>query len=190
MILGITGTNGAGKGTVVDYLVQKHGYTHYSSRAAITEEILKRDLEVNRTNLNEVATDLREKFGPSYIPDLYMKRAKEQGIQDYVIESIRNPFEAEAIKARGGKILIVDADKNIRYERITARASETDKVSFEEFVAQEDREMTSEDPTNPAKMSIHAVMAMADYTLENNGTLEELHAQIDALPLFNDSAVQ
>jgi dephospho-CoA kinase len=185
MILGITGTNGAGKGTVVDYLVQKHGYTHYSVRAAITEEIQKRGLELNRTNLNEVATDLREKFGPGYFGNLFIEKAKKEGIGNYIIESIRNPFEAENIKEHGGKILIVDADRDIRFGRITSRASATDGVTFEEFVAQEDREMTSEDSSNPAKMSIHAVMQMADYTLFNNGSIEELFAQIDALPIFS-----
>ena len=102
-----------------------------------------------------------------------------------VIESIRNPFEAKSLKEQGGIMLVVDADRKLRYERITSRASATDAVSFEEFCAQEDREMNSEDPTNPAKMSINAVMKMADFRIQNNGTLEELHAQIDALPIFN-----
>ena len=84
-------------------------------------------------------------------------------------------------------MLVVDADRKTRYDRITSRGSATDAVSFEEFCAQEDREMKSEDPTNPAKMSINAVIKMADYHLENNGSIEELHAQIDALPIFSDS---
>jgi dephospho-CoA kinase len=33
MIIGITGTDGAGKGAVVDYLVAQKGFTHYSGRA-------------------------------------------------------------------------------------------------------------------------------------------------------------
>ena len=36
-IIGITGTLGAGKGTIVDYLVQKKGYVHYSVRSFIAE---------------------------------------------------------------------------------------------------------------------------------------------------------
>ena len=184
MILGITGTNGAGKGTVVDYLVEKKGFTHYSVREAITEEIVRRGLEVSRPNLNEVATDLREIHGPGYFAELFVTRAKETGIDKVVIESIRNPIEAESLNSYGGKVLIVDANQKLRYERIISRASATDAVSFEEFCAQENREMQSEDPTNPAKMSINAVMAMADYKLLNNGTIEELQAQIDALPIF------
>src|SRR3989344_3951257 len=42
MIIGVTGTNGAGKGTVVDYLVSKKGFKHYSAREFIVEEVIKR----------------------------------------------------------------------------------------------------------------------------------------------------
>ena len=44
-IIGITGTIGAGKGTIVDYLVKEKGYVHYSVRAFIAEEIQRRGLE-------------------------------------------------------------------------------------------------------------------------------------------------
>ena len=44
IIIGITGTLGAGKGTIVDYLVKERGFVHYSVRAFITEEIEKREI--------------------------------------------------------------------------------------------------------------------------------------------------
>ena len=46
--IGITGTLGAGKGTIVDYLIQHRGFVHFSVRAFITEEINRRGREVNR----------------------------------------------------------------------------------------------------------------------------------------------
>ena len=39
MIIGITGTDGAGKGSVVDYLVKEKGFVHYSGRGVIVEAI-------------------------------------------------------------------------------------------------------------------------------------------------------
>jgi dephospho-CoA kinase len=179
MIIGITGTNGAGKGTVVDYLVKEKGFTHYSVREAITEEILRRGLPVNRTNLNEVATDLRRLHGPAYYAELFMERAQKGGVTDAIIESIRNPKEAEYIQAHGGVMLVVDADKHVRYERIQKRASETDRVSFEEFEKQEQREMVSENPSDPSYMNISAIFEMADSHVRNDGTREELHAQVE-----------
>ena len=180
MIIGITGTNGAGKGTVVDYLVEQKGFTHYSVREEITAEILRRGLEVNRPNLNEVATDLRKNNAPEYFTTVFLAQAERDGVTDAIIESIRNPKEAENIKAHGGFMLVVDADEHIRYERITSRGSATDSVSFEEFKAHEAREMTSENPDDPSYMDIGAVIRMADAVVENNGSLEELHAQVDA----------
>lgn len=42
LIIGITGTIGAGKGTVSDYLVNKKGFKHFSVREFLIKEINKR----------------------------------------------------------------------------------------------------------------------------------------------------
>ena len=75
-------------------------------------------------------------------------------------------------------LLAIDADQRTRYERIHVRQSELDSVTFEEFQAQEEREMEN---TEPHKQNIQAVIDQADHHLTNNGSLEELHAQIDAV---------
>lgn len=174
MIIGITGTNGAGKGTVVDYLVEK-GFTHYSAREFITEEIQERGLPVNRDNTRLVANSLRQEHGPAYIIESLYRRAQATG-GDAIIESLRVVKEAEFLKQNGGLIFAVDADRHVRYERVVGRGTELDKVSFGEFVEQEDREMNAPDAWD---MNIFGVMKVADYTLTNDGTLEELHSQVD-----------
>jgi dephospho-CoA kinase len=88
-----------------------------------------------------------------------------------VVESVRVPGEVEELKKAGGILLSVDADIEKRYERIVARKSETDQVSFEEFRENEEREMNSSDPD---KQNITAVMRMADIHLENNGSIDDL----------------
>jgi dephospho-CoA kinase len=180
MIIGITGTNGAGKGTVVEYLVEKSGFAHYSARAFLNEEVIRRGLPDNRSSLRDVANDLRKMHGPAYVHEQLFARATERG-GDAVLESVRAVGEAEFLKSKGALIGAVDADRKIRYERAVLRGSMTDKVSFEDFCIQEDREMAS---TEPWDMNVFGVMALADFTITNNGTLEELHAQIDALPIF------
>ena len=55
------------------------------------------------------------------------------------------------------------------------RGSETDKVSYEEFISNEKREMHNEDPT---KQNISRCMELADYVFSNNGSVEDLYKQI------------
>jgi len=177
MIIGVTGTNGAGKGTLPEYLKARHGFTHYSARAIIIEEIEKRGLPVDRTSMNQVANDLRRTHGPDVLVRRMLARAKEEG-RDAVIESVRAIGEAQFLKEEGAFVVAIDADRRVRYERIIKRGSETDQVSFEEFCLQEDREMAQEASYD---MNITGVMAMADYTLINNGTMEEFHAAIETM---------
>ncbi len=174
IIIGITGTLGAGKGTVVHYL-EENGFKHFSSRGFIVEELKKRDLPINRTEMAKVANQLRAERGPAYIVEaMYDKAAKQSKA---TIESIRNPGEVLALRQKKNFYLLsVDADPKLRYERIIKRGSVTDGVSFEKFIGDEEKEMHSDDPH---KQNIARCMAMADFKLYNNGTVEQLHNQIE-----------
>ena len=177
MILGVTGTIGAGKGTVVEYLVKEEGFAHYSVRDFLIQEIHKRGLAENRDSMREVANNLREKYGPSsVIESLYAKAAQEG--HDALIESVRAIGEADFLKGHGVKLLAVDADRKIRFDRVRMRASSTDDVDFDTFVMHEERELAS---TEPFDMNIIGVMAMSDYRIENDGSLEELHAKVEIM---------
>ena len=46
VIIGITGTLGAGKGTIVDYLVNKKSFYHYSVSGYLKEELQKQLLPI------------------------------------------------------------------------------------------------------------------------------------------------
>ena len=65
-----------------------------------------------------------------------------------VVESVRTVAEAQLLQGQpGARLLCVDAEIATRYERIVKRQSATDVgVSFEEFQADEDREMSNADP--------------------------------------------
>lgn len=173
MIIGITGTLGAGKGTVVEFL-KKKGFRHYSVRDFLTQEIRRRGLEPFRDNMVAVANELREKFGSSYIIEELSLRASKEG-SNAVIESVRCPGEVSALKKAGGLLFAVDADIETRYARIIERGSSTDKISFDEFVFHEQREMSSPDPN---KQNLQRCIEMADYVFKNDWTIEELHNKV------------
>ncbi len=178
VIIGITGTLGAGKGTIVDFLVKNKGFKHFSARNLIVEEIEKRGMINNRDSMVVVANDLREKLGAGYVAEELFKRAEKSG-ENAVIESLRTVGEIETLRKKGKFVLLaVDAEPKIRYQRVSVRGTSTDNVSFEKFLADEKKEMES---TDPNKQNLKKCIEMADFKIENNGTIEELNSKIEKI---------
>lgn len=177
-IVGITGTNASGKGTIVDYLVKNKNFTHYSVRAFLIQELEKRNLPVDRDHMRELGNELRANFGPAYIIEQLYAQAQEQG-GDAIIESIRAMGEVQNLKGKENFLLLsVDAEQKTRYERILKRGSETDSVTFEEFQIQEEKEMNN---TDPAKQNVAECMKLADLQIRNDGTFEDLYQKLDEI---------
>jgi dephospho-CoA kinase len=171
VIIGITGTLGAGKGTIVDYLIHERNFSHFSVRSFLLQRIKKLGLPENRDSMVMVANDLRKDNSPSYIVDELYAEAKARGT-NAVIESIRTPGEIESLRKKGRFYLFaVDAEPEIRFERIRLRASETDRVDLKTFLDNEAREMDSDDPN---KQNLRRCIDLADFRFENNGIIAML----------------
>jgi len=175
IIIGITGTLGAGKGTLVEYLKEHKGFLHFSVRDFLVEELKRRNMEVNRDTMTSLANELRANHSPSYITDQLYEQAK-QARQNSIIESIRTPGEITSLRAKGDFYLFaVDADPKVRYERISLRKSATDNIDFETFLSNEKREMTA---TDPNKQNLSKCIKEADFVFDNNGDLDKLFEQL------------
>lgn len=175
IIIGITGTLGAGKGTIVNYLVKNRGYKHYSVSGFLKDQLLEKKLEINRTNLQDIGNEIRKKFGSDYITRKLFEKAKKENV-DAVIESIRNPKEAEFIKSHDGFLFAVTADQKTRYQRIKSRGEEKDKVTFTEFKKQEKKELQSK---NPHAQNLPKCILLADYKFANNSTIKCLYEKVE-----------
>jgi dephospho-CoA kinase len=183
VIIGITGTLGAGKGEVVVCL-KKHGLVHFSARDFLAGEIVRRNMSVNRDSMTMVANDLRKSHSPSYIIERLFAVAVAQD-RNAVIESVRTPGEVDFLKKRSGItgenrffLIAVDADPKIRYERIVGRGSALDHVSFEKFLSDEAREMKSSDPT---KQNLGECILRADFTIKNDGDRSALAVEVERI---------
>jgi dephospho-CoA kinase len=176
IVIGITGTLGAGKGTIVDYIVREKDFEHYSVRAYLVEEIEKRGMIVNRDSMLEVANDLRASNSPSHVTDQLYHRALKSG-KNCVIESIRTPGEIESLRRkRNFYLFAVDARPEIRYRRIFARNSETDRIDYKTFMENDQREMDTNDPN---KQNLHKCIEMADFVFHNDGSIQALNQQLE-----------
>lgn len=179
MIIGVTGTYASGKDTISDYL-QKKGFFHFSLSDAIRGELDEIGLPRDRDTLIRVGNEYRQKFGN----DIWAKRAIEAvkaraGSKNCVLTSIRNSGEVAFLKKQKGFILInVDAPIETRYERAKARKrGDSDFVDLETFKKQEDKEKTG----TGSEQNLTEVGAMANYTIENSDTLDELYKKIERI---------
>jgi dCMP deaminase len=174
MIIGLTGKNGSGKTAVCDYL-RSRGFEYHSLSDAIRDEIRSKGEEITREKLIEVGTELREKSGPGILAERIL--AGLDNDHNYVIDSIRNPYEVEALRLRPDfTLLVLEADVPIRFERSRMRGRENAAQTIEQFMAEEARELESD---NPASQQLIATQQKADISISNNGTVEELHRCLD-----------
>ncbi len=84
-LIGLTGTNGAGKGETAAFFMAR-GYAYFSLSDIIREELRTRGESVSRDNLIRIGNELRARYGP----DVLARRtvAKIGGLA--IIDSIRN----------------------------------------------------------------------------------------------------
>lgn len=179
MIIGITGTLGAGKGTVVEYLVKQKGFRHIAvSDTFLAGEAARRGLIPDRVTRRNIANEFRAK-GPVALMEAVYILAKPfiDAGENVVMEPQHTAAEVGFIQSVGGIEFAVDASLETRYERISKRGSEKDGVSFEQFKAEQEFEMSQ---TDPNMNNLGAAMKKADTIFQNNGTQEELFTQVEA----------
>ena len=170
-LIGLTGTNGAGKGEAASFFMKK-GYAYFSLSDIIREELRKKGQKVTRDNLIRMGNRMRERSSPDFLARMVVKKIKGNA----VIDSIRNPKEIELLKRQEGFILLaLDAPAELRFKRVQKRGREESAASLQEFLSKEAQEMSqSEDG-----QQLQTCMKMADFLIRNDGTLEELHEKLE-----------
>jgi len=182
LLIGVVGLNGAGKDTVAHYLVKKYAFSHKDFGQAIRAELMvlgKNPLDRNEMVL--LANERRQKFGFNY----WAKRLLDGYTLDknLVLTSIRNPAEVDEIKAKGGVLIEVFADINVRFARTVERVKKDSNAhgdigSFEEFKSKEERELKS---TDPSKQQLLKCISSAKYRVNNNGSVGQLEEELEGV---------
>ncbi|MES2470798.1 MAG: nucleoside monophosphate kinase [Patescibacteria group bacterium] len=175
MNIGLVGHPAVGKDIVANFIVKNYGYSHVSTSDLIREYITEHNLGIaTREHMREVANNLRAKHGGGYLVELGLEKVNDKAI----ISGMRAVEEAAAFKKTGGVLLAVTAPLELRYTWTRGRARATDNITFEVFKEHEEVEANSKDA---GKQNVYAVMALADYTISNDGTLEELYGKIEGI---------
>ncbi len=178
MIVGITGTIGAGKGTVAAYLQEK-GFKHYSLSEFLAAEASRRGLPATRVNRRIIGNEYRHVGSTKLVEEVFHNATTdiERGV-NVIIEPEHTRAEVEYIQSKRGVVIAVDASLEVRYERIQKRGEAKDHVSFEEFVREQNRQMVS---SNPDENNLKDAITAADFRIENNASLHELYKAIDGI---------
>lgn len=176
-IIGVTGTNRAGKGLFSNFVVEKYGYHHFSANEFITDWLKTVGRQANsRQDLIDGGNDLRSTYSPDVIIRSLFTLAEYKRV-DAIIESVRNPQEAAFIKSQpDGLLVALDADLVKRYERGRKDGSIKDGVTIEGFIKLEEQEMTS---VEAGKQNLRKCIEMADVVFMNNETPEDLYRQVE-----------
>lgn len=176
MIIGLTGRNAAGKGVAGEFLKGK-GFAFHSLSDVIREEVRRRGLAVARDALIATGRELRAKHGTGYLAERILERL-EPGL-NYVVDSFRHEDEVAVFrKTSDFSLIAVRARPETRFERIRARARESDPRTYEEFEKLERAEGTS---LQAEGQNLSATEALADHAVDNDGTIPEFQARLAEL---------
>lgn len=172
-LIGLTGTNGAGKGEAAAYFAAR-GYARYSLSDVIREELGRRAEPVSRDNLIRTGNELRESLGADVLARRTMDKVGPTGRA--TIDSIRNTSEIDFLRRQDGFVLLaIDAPVALRFARVAVRGRDESAADLESFRKKEDQERAG----GATGQQLEACLAAADRLIINDGTLAEFHRKLE-----------
>jgi dephospho-CoA kinase len=176
-IVGVVGLNGSGKDEVVKYLKERYAVPLLSVGDIVREIAAKEGVEPTRENLDSITKKYFKQFGEGYFLRLVIEKIQSSGWKVAGISGIRSPKDIvllrDAFKQDFILIHVDITDPRVRYTRIHQRGSKRDELSYAEFLQQ--------DQVSEELFQISESIDSADYEISNDGTLEDLHGEVEKL---------
>ncbi len=132
-------------------------------------------LPAERQNMQQLSSALRTYFSEDLLSKVLTEDVKLADAPVIITEGIRRPSDIAYLKDLEGFVLIaLKTDERMRFERLTKRSENPDDrgKTWETF---------QKDNNAEAEQKIKDIAAMANYTIENNGDLDDLYRQIDKI---------
>jgi len=172
LILGFIGRIAAGKGTVAQYLKDKHNASIHRFSTMLRDIADRMYIEQSRDNLQKISSALRQTFGDDILAKTMAEEVKQDEAKIIVIDGVRRKPDIKYLRELSGFHLIyIYTKQEIRYDRIIKRGENTDdiKKTFAEF---------QQDELKEAEQQIDEVIKLARYTIDNNSTIDHLYNQV------------
>jgi dephospho-CoA kinase len=182
-LIGIGGTNGAGKDTVGEILADKHGWKFISVTDILRNELAREGLPTDRHHTHQLSARWRRESGMAVLIDKAVQayEAEKSKYKGLAIASLRHPAEADEVHKLGGKVIWIDADPKVRYGRVvkSGRGRVDDQKTFEEFMAEEAHQMHQSG--DEATLNMAGVKQKADLFIINETTETDLLNEIQKM---------
>ena len=175
MIIGLTGTMASGKGEVAKYLISK-GFEHLMYSDILKELARSRGIELSRKNLQKLGNDIKqEEKNLGILSKKIVERAETGKV---VADGVRNPDEIRELKkSKDAYVIAVIASQRVRFKRMRGRGRVGDPIGFREF-----KRLDNIENRGVTKgQEINDCIKIADYVIDNSGTLDELMKKVDEI---------
>jgi len=179
----VVGMAGSGKSEVAEYIKRTKGLGYVRFGQVVLDVIIQEGGKSTEEREREVREKMRKEHGMAAIALLNMPKFDEEIKKgDFIGDSIYSWEEYLVLKGKFGENLIliaVYAPPTVRYERLAGRAKrhgEDEELRFRSFAKGESEKRDFAEIENLHKAG---PIAMADYTVINEGSLEELEAKVD-----------
>ncbi len=177
LIIGLVGPIASGKGFATDKLV-KLGFKKLSLSEEIREELKNSS---NKTPDRKALQDLGDKMRSENGNDYWAKKVSEKigDQQNYVIDSIRNPYEISFLKhSLNMFVLAVNCSEKTSLKRAIKRGRDIDiNIKNLKLIIERDRGINQ--PKNGQQ--VEECISLSDIVIDNDGTLEEFEQKLDKL---------
>ncbi|MBI2459442.1 MAG: AAA family ATPase [Parcubacteria group bacterium] len=174
-IIAILGLPGSGKTEVIEYLIKKFNWPKVYFGEVTFDEIKKRKLPINEKNERLVREAIRKKYGLDYYArQVYKKINKLKNKKIILLESLYGWDEYKYLKNKFKNNLFtiaVYASPRARYQRLESR-------NYRPLTS---RQAISRDYAQIENLHQGGPIAMANFTIINQGDLANLHKQIDQI---------
>lgn len=179
LCIGLTGRMASGKGEVAR-LLQGRGFSYISLSDIVRREAAREGGTVDRSCMQDIGNRLRDEGGAGVLGRMVRETVLAAAGKRWVIDGIRNPAEVLELRKIDAFILIgVECSVATILARMEARGRASDACAERELQAALDREWGLGEPANGQQVG--PTLALADFSIDNNGTLAGLRDRLDAV---------